>query len=403
MVCNQASFALCAMTLFACSNGFVEHSFEFKPYSLEVLLALLLFSFISATQLSPRIALSGAAATFIAMFVSTNIWVFYCFVPLVIFQAVDSHVIRKIPLWTWIISGLGSLAFAWYYLDYVLLLKSNKIFQFWAPYTLDSVEKWIRFFEIEVPHSLRWYALPLFDLKEISNRWFHFAAFLALVITPAIAVKRDINISLFVAIPFILQCLLGVFGLYPPFTRVSTFFFPFIILSLCYVFDRGVQKAFKSPLHEGILAGIMGIGLVCFVLQIDQTAFRGANRHRQEIKPLIADLQSKLSTNDLVVASYSAQLAIQYYSLGSAQSSVEIVDSAGDKKLTLNEAARFVSKLSIDDPTRIIWILSMHRVDGYPIYKNAMTKAGYKAFYDKRLPGAYLIGFSQLTLSGQGN
>jgi len=198
----------------------------------------------------------------------------------------------------------------------------------------------------------------------------------------------------FVLIPFVVQLGLSLCGKYPIMSRIAAFYYPILLLSLCYVVNE-LWKYVKrwqggaEPIMVLLVTGVCAF----YMVQHPRSRIPGYQKHFQETKPLIATLQKNGREKDVLAASYSAKHALAFYGLQNRSTFVE-VKPPHERRMTEEDAAQFISELRASHLGARMWIISSHSVEGYPVYLSALRSLDITPFENDRRPGAYLIGFN---------
>ena len=380
------SLALLGTFLFSVSYGFVEHAHEFKPYTMELFFALSTL-FIAITFGSKKPGTIFFILSLVSLLAS-NIFPF--FAPLLVIYFLKSEI-----NWT---RSLGYLSipfviFLSIYLGYTQQLNSHNLFTFWQEYYLNSLPKIRVMFTSEIPKLLSWYALSPLELHKTLPLFFTLIL-ISSVISPLLMLcKRDFLVF-FVALPLVLQIGLSTLGLYPAFTRVGSFYYPFLLISLLYLPEhliRLLPKNFLKPL-DIFTAALIGVLAFNFCKDLKRENHPGYIKHQEESKILIAEINNKAQAGDVLAVSYHAHLMLNFYEIENRNELLyHRVPMA--RKTKPEEIKLLLQDIFEKFPDRQIWFLMVRRVQAYEIVKNELESKIVEIKANVKTKGAYLFRF----------
>lgn len=398
------NWAIFATILYAGSAGLIEHSNEFKPYSYESLIFnLFLLAIIIKARYKSIYWLS--ILILILAFLSviyTAIWPFIW--ALVLAQLCYEIWPRIAEIKTYfyshsryhqiisIIFIIVAITFAGIFAtEYLYNLKSRKIFIFWQPYTLTSVEQIKAAFLDRLGEFHSWYVTSIFTVNEV----LYSGPVLTLIyffIAPFILYsKKSLILAPLLAI-FIAQIIFSLFGLFPVFTRVASFQTGLYILVISALGEYFSSLLAGSNRRIELVVLLFTVPLIIFFHGIED--YSGRHMHIQRIKPLINRIEKYKAQNPnqniILVANYSAQLGLKFYGIN-YKIERDTDTNLKDTNVSPKDVEQFINGISehLSD-NNVIFILVTHRIEAANTYKNELRKLGYKAkLYQKQ--GAYMI------------
>ncbi len=398
LVCEIFSppVALGTLFLFAISPGLVEHAHEFKPYSFEVLLALSALLYFRNRPPNYRTGTVRLLIILLGVALFSNLLPFYLLilVPVHLFRE-GEPVATKVKSAA-LLTVLPLAAFLLLKYSYALKLEDKDVFRAWSEYYLNSPEQVGKMFREIIPEIMNWYVLPLVKLHKLNPLWTVFLLVAITIISPFLMLLRRNILGLFVIVPLAIQLVLSVLGLYPALTRVSTFYLPFLILSLGYLIDSiwiWICRTRSNSINL-VATIITGLLILNYSLHHSRETNPGYSRHIQQIRPLLELVQYRSAIDDVICLAFQSRLASEFYKFFG--DSGRVIEGLPDKKnFSEADATKYLDFTSQHYPKRFIWMVGMHRVQPYPYLKAEALRRGMKIEFDIFDEGVYLLGVQQ--------
>lgn len=386
--------ALLALTLFCLSPGLVEHAHEFKPYTFEVFLTLLVLCWYFHDWREVWRQLLGAVVLIAVVLFGSNLWPFL--LPL-FFPFLFRLVRRNLTGLQILVGALGAALCGLLAVPilsrYVEGLQENKIFDFWDPYFLDSFPKAKQAFGENLPNFIDWYVDGPLELWPESRVFGYAAAAVVFVGIPTAAAFRSGRAAYALLSLLWLPLIFGFLGFFPPFTRVGAFMTVPVVLGVGCLVD---VLPLRGRWFEAAAGAVVLILCTVVLLHYSPEEFPGARRHIQPVKELVQVIERQSQSADLVVADYPMQLSFRFYQL---PPSLRIVSEASfpNRSPDDEEIREAVGLLEQRFPGQRVWLVASHRIDGYARYQQEMRKRGHEILYDWQRADAFglLVRFQE--------
>lgn len=380
------SWALVGLTFFALNPGMIEHSQEFKPYSLDALLSILCLYFFLIEARSGWRNWKQYVAFLSCFALFSNCFLFFLFVIPIVYWCVRSEIKESRALLIALLSIPIILYLALYTL-HSLAMREHDIFIFWKPQMLTSWTQIIKLFSKDLPNALEWYAFYPINFRYYPAYYSWAALVLLVIITPMFALKDKNWAGAFIFFPFLLQSALSMFGMFPMFQRVATFYYPFFIVSFCILCDIAtcfILHSLPALQIESQKISMLSV-LPILILQIyyGSPSPSCCMRHVTKVEPLLRKLEAQAHTGDVVYLSPKALMSVDYYKFAPKRKVVlknellslvrfQDVDSAAKTHDFLQ--AKFIA---LGD--KGIWLLCMEAEieSSIKIYKEHFMSIGY--------------------------
>lgn len=413
------SWALCALFLFSISIGQVEHAHEFKPYAFEVFMALLSLAIgLWIDQYENTKSIDDERCNninrnwlfvicFALIAVLTNLLAFFFFLPCFLLYRcnVINVYYRRISypaiFCLCVLFFVCSVCALWYYGGYILQLRDNSIFAFWNGFYLGDTENWPDVFTDTIPYTMYRYVFSYSNVVKTSIAFSIFCMACVLIIGPVCMWYRSSMLFVFVSIPLFVQIVLSLLCIYPFFSRVSAFYYSYVLLSLCFVGDSLESVV---PIKMRRICDLVLVVMVCavianYVFKVDRANHIGANVHIERIKPFIArineDLINDVLRNEYVlVTNYSVDIALKFYQLAEeTKVNVVRVRMPDQRKLTILGVKEFLSELRKKYPDTKIYMLAYHDDRGFDLFLEAAKDLNIAVSDSSRAKGAFMIEY----------
>jgi len=400
------SVTLIGLMLICVNIGLVEHAHESKPFSLESLLALLsiLFFYNAQKEKSDR-AWTNLLFVYALMSFSTTIFVFYFFVPLICLWNLRAHCKKLLTgpyvlgLLLWVVAILA-INFHYY-----KTINHYRLFNFWKGYTFGSSEYLYDLFVRSLPGTVTKYLFSSFNFSELPYLFSFSVLVLAWIVGPAILAAKKNPICVFIWGPLVIQIILATLGKYPILSRVSTFYFPIMIFSVCISVDTLLTKKFlkTTALWEATLTILSSIVLLYILspLHTGKTlansidAFSGRLTHIQEFSPLVNTLDLIGQENDILLTNSRAMMFFDFYELKKDHK----FEKASLPNGLLKEANRqaYLKELKKKYSGKFIWLVVSYETKPCNLFLSDFEKRKrFQLKYNILLPGSCLLGVQVL-------
>ena len=379
------AWALVGLAFFALSPGMIEHSQEFKPYSLDVLLTLLCIYFFFVLERSTwRRWLSYVL--FLSLFaLFSNCFLFFSFVVPVVYWRV--RIIHKYPHYfiaPFVVVPL--LFYAGLYSLHSLALKKSAIFAFWLPHTFSSWKRATELLTYGLPSTLTWYAFYPVDFRNMPPFYSWLALGMLVIVVPAISLYHKHWAAAFIFLPFLGQVGLSIAGLFPMFQRVSSFYYPLLIVSFC-ICAESIWNFFALRFMSVNLARVSA--LIVAVAAVSVQIFWGmpsencCMRHTTAVRELVRTLEHNVRENDLLFASTKAEMALDRYNftppvkISFVRQKVQTVRAA--QAYNADKVRNLVQKVIAMNSPANIWLICIESEaeETAKVYQTLFTDVGY--------------------------
>ncbi len=386
--------AFFSMFLFFTAGGYIEHAHEFKPYSLEILLAqlpLALGIYID-TKNKPNLSFLFVPVFLILLFFS-NIWMFFIFLPFLALYKKDLKNLKSYLLPSLILLSLFIIVFSSLYLRYVFEIKEKNIFLFWSPYYLNSIDNIKNFYLNSLPRTM-WFYFDYYKLffpkvPLISG----FLLVLMLIISPIFMIIRKNILAFFVLLPGLSQVTLSVFGYYPFLKRVSAFYIPFLIISLMYLanlFLENINFKKNNSLYSILSIFICSLIFYTYIVKIPINNNFGRSRNIEKLAPLIEDIENLSKKGDIISANKYALKGLKYYKI---KRNDLILDKTRPNKI--KDPKTHLTTLIKKHPKSTIWIISTHKTTDLSSYIKILKELNLTLIHKKIFKNSYLLGITK--------
>ncbi|MCB0353514.1 MAG: glycosyltransferase family 39 protein [Bdellovibrionales bacterium] len=363
--------------LLAVSPGFLEHTFEFKPYAVESVFPLLFLLLFWHSEKSKTTGFVLLAMSFAASCLFGSTWIFFFFIPIYLAkQFLSSSSLTKLFLFC---SGAISLYGIVQFLVFRAAVSERGVEKFWTQYTLDSWTKVASALKEHIPSTLSWYLFAPFTAFSVPFSIVSGLAGTCFVLGLLVLSRRSERWFFFA--PISVMLILSVMGFYPFFTRVSSFYYPIILIATLFGSDRLLPNvSLRSLIY------ILLIGLALAGASIRENP--GATRHRQDISHFLALLESAPATTP-IFANYQAKLALAFYRPDEFFAG-RFQDLNTPKVSEKAETCSIISKLVQDEGD--VWLLALDRVEGFKHTRQCCKKSERCRILDSESqPKAYLF------------
>jgi hypothetical protein len=365
--------ALLTLALFAVSDSLADYSAQFKQYSLDVAVTLILLLAALWFSEAPRRnrALVFAAVGMIAVWFSHPAAIVlagigFSLLYLALRRRATSEVVQLAVVATcWLMS---------FAITYLLVLRSDirsaSLVGHWEFHDgfLPSPASGLAGLEKGLTILLRAFEDPLgFGL---------YSGVVFLYAVGVLEVLRKGGTRLFLVAPPLVAVALSGFRLYPYAGRLLLFAVPFFLLTVALGLGR-VGEALRGPRR---LDGILAIGLVVFVVfePFRYGLARGLRpRELEETRPLVALLTDRYRPGDRIAVYYAAQYAYRYYSelLGFHATTMAVIRPEEE---AMGRTCREVDDLR---GAGRVWVLFSHKMVGpqgpeEPLLLGCLDRAG---------------------------
>ena len=368
------SVALAGLFLIAYNVGLVEHAHESKPFSLEACLALCMILFFKKAleQQTYRSWLS-VLGLYGVMTLTSTIWIFFFTVPLYSVWRLWKIKPGFISIKNCAIAVVWGVFVLLILIHYSETLSRYRLYNFWKEYTFGSTEYFHGLFVRALPETLQKYVLSAVRLQDLHVAWSQLLLFAMWIVGPVILWrKRDLTWLVLVT-PLIVQIGLAAMGRYPIFSRVSTFYYPIMIFSLC-VCAQSLTHLFVCRVPRmvaGLGVPMLFVCLAWFLcpawkgdkLVSDKfSAFRGRHYHVQEFSAVADMLRLNANTRDVLIANGPANSFLSFYyprskyRFATIAMPNNIIDSDVRSKLFAKIGGKFVGRRA--------WFILAYRTEG---------------------------------------
>lgn len=384
---------LCGLFI-AASPGLVEHAQEFKSYSLETLFVaayLLLFTR-AERQGTPR-AWGVLIGLFLVSMLFSNSWVFFFFVPVVAAaKAIEAGATRR----HLVIVGTATVivACAWVLLSrhYTNNLQRHGEFAFWQIAYLSNSQIAERLLTVHFLEAWSYYAVaPLAALKVPSAiLWALLGC--SLFVGPVLALRRRNLVGLVVLIPFAMQTVLSLLSLYPFMTRVSTFFYPCLLLSLFYSLDSFVRPLLDRSRRARTLTLALAILVTLTFVLANPRSRRSEMVNPVDFKTVLGTVDLLAGQDEVILYNIYTSDQVGFYGLG-ASSRLPVEMAPNEKTASQADFDRFVERLISRHPGKRVWSMGVRRIRSHAMLKESLARYGEVPDIDVASSNYYLMRF----------
>ena len=369
--------AALGVLLVAVSPGFLEHTFEFKPYSVESVFPLLFLLLYWRTEKSDTLSVVLLGLCYAASCIFGSTWIFFCFVPLYLAkQFVPSSSPTKLFLF-------GSAAISLYgivqFLVFQTAVSDRGVERFWAQYTLDSWSKVGAALRDHIPSTLSWYLFAPFNTFPIPTFLIVGTAGLCFAVGLGIILRK--SEKWFFLVPISIMVVLSAIGSYPFFTRVSSFYYPIVLLGILLGSDRLLSNnRFRFPAYVLLI----GLSLSGATLRDNP----GTRRHHQDISHFLA-LLDEVPVEVPIYANYQAKLALAFYRSESLFSG-RFEDLNTPRTSEKQNTCSILTSLKTEEGA--LWLFALDRVTGFKHTRQCCKKSEWcRLVLAESQPKAYLF------------
>lgn len=365
---------LVGLFLMAFNVGLVEHAHESKPFSLEACLALCMILFFKKAleEQTYRSWLSVMGLYGVMTFTST-IWLFFFTVPLYSVWRLWKLKADFISIKNCTIAVVWGALVILIVVHYSETLSRYRLYNFWKEYTFGSSEYLHGLFVRALPETLQKYVMSAVRLQDLHFAWSQALLFGMWVVGPVILWrKRDLTWLVLVT-PLIVQIGLAAMGRYPMLSRVSTFYYPVMIFSLCVCLQSIVHPLVcRVPQRvAGLGAPMLTLCLVWFLwpawkgdkLVSDKFgAFRGRHYHVQEFSAVADILRLTGKPGDVLITNGQAKSFLSFYY---PRSTNRFIGLAMPKDVATSDVrSAFLNNLSKKYLDTTAWFVFAYRTEG---------------------------------------
>jgi 4-amino-4-deoxy-L-arabinose transferase-like glycosyltransferase len=379
----------------AASPGLVEHAQEFKSYSLETLfVAAYLLLFTRAERLGSTRAWGTLFGFFLFSMLFSNSWVFFFFVPIIAAaKAIEAGATKR----TIAVGGTAAVAVSsvWVLLSrhYTNNLLRHGEFAFWERAYLSSGEIARKLLTEQFMDAWSYYAVaPIAALKVPSLiLWSMLAC--ALLIGPLVALSHRNMMGLVVIIPFCMQTVLSFLSLYPFMTRVSTFFYPCLLLSLFYLLDACLRPILdRSDRMRALTLSLVTL-MICVYAVSHPRSPRSEMVNLVDFKTVLGTVDLLAAPDDVLLYNIYTSDQVAFYGL-SASSRLPVVMAPNEKTASQADFDRFIDRMISRHPGKQVWSMGVRRIRSHAMLKESLARYGKLPDIDVASSNYYLMRFT---------
>ena len=416
-------FSIAALVLFACivyhlfspavavlgvfflatSHGLIEHAHEFKSYSWEAFLSLLLLYLYYRAE--PNRTLDAwwpvLSCLVVMAFFSNIVPMFVFLLPLIWFKIGSEfqEIFRsKSQRVAAICTGVLLLVLLVYLKSlYASNLESHGEFRFWQRAYLSNSDVLYPLLTKEVKRTLWGYVVSPTSLNFWHWGWSWVLLGVMVVVSPILMFKERSILCLFVVVPFVIQVAGSFAGKYPFFSRVSTFYYPFLLISLLYTLNyfwtRFSRSLKQSTFREMGALLLVALWMGSYAISNPRAEMRSANRGKQRVTPLFSTLEVLAKPGDIVLINPYISDPLAFYDI-SAKDELSFVRLPSEKRLKQESISEIVRNVVNEYPGRRVWAIGVRRIASYELLKHSLKEQKMKLELDHRKGPAYLIRFA---------
>lgn len=344
--------ALIGTYIFAIAPQYIISGFCFKTYSFEIFLCLLsLLIELYRTELGQKESYLKIGIFILTIFTS-SFWIFFTFLPLsLILQRKNSYKFKDILFFIALFIFSFFLNFRYYQ-----TLKLHGEFQFWQDYYLNSLTNLGNILVIQLPILISSAILPL-DFYVNSNFYYIGLLVIITIVSPYLMYKIKSPLLIFILYPFAIQILLSIFSLYPLLTRVSSFYYPLLLISFLFFIEQILYKIKNSNCRIGYIVSysILIVLPLATLHHCRRPTNPGYNTHIEHVKPLLSILEKESNNNDLIILNHFAYLSYEFYKPNNKKDSLIWAIPFGTKEQDLSN---FIINIFKQNNSKRIWLLS---------------------------------------------
>jgi hypothetical protein len=282
-----------------------------------------------------------------------------------------------------------------YFRRYLTLLKDAAVFQYWDEMYLTSARGVLRGVVYSPKLLLSDYLFPWINFEPLHPLFALFPLLLLALGMPLMLLRTKNLLALFVLFPLGAQLALSALGHYPWLSRVSAFFYPFLLLSLGAVLTRStLEKLLPPPRLRTALASAILAALV-FVLAFTLTTREPGSF---TTKRSLDTVRAAAEPGDTIYLDYAANLGTRFYGALSPADTEVIATTWGEGpaevRAFLFPVLEKQLRESIPDASRKrVWLVAALADHSYDEIKEVLRSEGREILRDERTPHAFLILF----------
>ena len=365
---------LVGLFLTAFNVGLVEHAHESKPFSLEACLALcMILLFKRALEEQTYRSWLSVLGLYGVMTFTSTIWLFFFTVPLYSVWRLWRLKADFISIKNCAIGVAWGVLVLLILLHYSETLSRYRLYNFWKEYTFGSSEYFHGLFVRALPETLQKYVVSAVRLQDIHFAWSQALLFGVWIVGPVILWRKKDLTWLVLVTPLMVQVGLAAMGRYPILSRVSTFYYPVMIFSLCVC-----AQSLTHPFTRRVSGGVAWLGVpmlaLCLVwflcpawkgdkLVSDKfSAFRGRHYHVQEFSAVADILRLEGKPGDILITNGHARSFLSFYY---PRSTNRFVGLGMPNDVASSDArSKFLINLSNKYLDRTAWFVFAYRNEG---------------------------------------
>lgn len=281
-------FCVASLFIFSSSVPLLYNTVEFKPYSADILFAILTaivwFKYLSLEMPLKKEIGFGVLLSIFPLFSFGSVFPLCAVLILSLLK-------KKIIFASVLIFGL--------LIEYLLIFSKitlgTRVYEYWIPYFINYNPLKAVFILIE---NIKYYFYP-------SN--FVLLGFGLFIAGLFFLFKENKKVFNFFGLTFLAGLLASFFNFYPLYERLSLFLYP---ITLVVIFFPLYYFSFKKSTFERLIISIL---TAIFLLGAYFCDFKIENYKREEIKPLLLAMQNELNKGDRVFVFKGAHLTYRYY------------------------------------------------------------------------------------------
>jgi hypothetical protein len=193
-------------------------------------------------------------------------------------------------------------------------------------------------------------------------------------------------------IPLVSMLGLSAFGAYPLLTRVSTFYYPLVLLALALAADA-LWRRFVPARLETLGCAAAGVALGLAVLSLPPSANPGATRNLAEGSDLLAHLAAEGRQSQRLYLNGPAVHLMKFYRIERPGRFRRIPLPTPDPP-DPEDVRRRAQDLVSEGAGGVAWIFFLHANDYRDAYLRALAELGVVPQTDIERRGAFLLGFA---------
>ncbi len=297
---------VCAAALVAFGPGFVYHAREFKPYAMD--LALAVWSMWMAIHYAERTNGKSLAAltALLCLYAASSLTFVFVYPAILAFAWLAADRKQRSSLWPLLAPGvLFVLVYATYLRPQMI---SGGTINYWNDYYIDSLTA-----VATVVGSAR------FDISWFVAVGWHVAVAAYFIVLPTLAVLARDRVALMLFVPFVVQAGFASARLYPLFGRPSYYLYGLIAMALPYVVanclrSRTDEGALKPRLVDAaLIAGVLATLTLSSPLRAQLASARAwPDEQGQDVLRLLAEHQQP---GEAMYLNYGAYYTYRFHSM----------------------------------------------------------------------------------------